>query len=194
MAWMGIPFPLDFIKDAQSLVIEKLPEITLNAPFSWETIISSFVAGAIPAWVGWRAIKNTYQLAVLQNKQTDKKELAEKLRIAALEYVSSIDAVAQKTRDFIDSGDVHGYTTHGVYPPYLMDALDKAQRNERNLLLLIRPDSKGIDFLKQITQVNNAVQPYVTLNGIDPETPRKMKKEVDDFIFAFHVYMDEYGK
>ncbi|MFX4313438.1 hypothetical protein F8O53_16155 [Enterobacter sp. 63] len=193
MAWMGIPFPLDFIKDAQSLVIEKLPEITLNAPFSWETIISSLFAGAIPAWVGWRAIKNTYQLAELQNKQTEKKELADKLRIAALEYVSAIDSVAQKTRDFIDSGDIHKCALRGVLPPYLMEALDKAQRNERNLLLLIRPDTKGMAFLEKITKVNKAVQPYVTLNGIDPETPKKMKKEVDDFIFAFHVYMDEYG-
>lgn len=190
MSWPGIPYPFSYSESISSLIIQKLPEVTLNTPFAWETIISSFVAGAIPAWIAWVAIKNNYRLAKLQANLADKRELVDKLRVTALDYTLAINKIGQLTEEFLKGPEFQEFINGGPYPQKLQDALDNAQKLERYLLLLIRPDAKGAELLESIIVLNNAVQPYVTLISIDPEVPQKIRVAIDEFMLKFHGYID----
>ncbi|EPH2225915.1 TPA: hypothetical protein MYK43_000678 [Klebsiella pneumoniae] len=65
MAWLGIPFPLEKVEGTifsnyqfSHLTIDKLPSVVVDSSFSWETLLSAIIAGAIPAWIAYKAIRS----------------------------------------------------------------------------------------------------------------------------------------
>jgi hypothetical protein len=185
MAWQGIPFSAGVV---ESLIINKLPTITLDTPFAWDTVLGSFIAGAIPAIIAWLAIKNNFKLSDRQAKRAEKLNLEEKLRIASLDYLCSIESVVFNMTKYL-ARDYKTYDHELGYPEYFQEALDLAQKNERYLLLLVKPDERSNEFLEAIIKVNKSVQPFVTLSQVSDECPKILKKAADNFIFCFHKYI-----
>lgn len=64
MIWQGVPFSNLFypVSDTSHLTISQIPPLVINSGFAWETIIATLIAGAIPAFVAWKTIRNNQEL------------------------------------------------------------------------------------------------------------------------------------
>ncbi|MHA1043279.1 hypothetical protein ACR9GW_18065 [Enterobacter ludwigii] len=190
MAWMGIPFPFQLVKGVEAIVIDKLPEIAVNTPFAWETIISSFIAGAIPALIAWKALSKNFEIARFQARMTEQKDIADKLRLAALDFVSSVDKVAQLTHRLINTTGISiDSLAKGRFPDYYQEALNDAQRSMRNLHFLVRPDEAGMKLLSCLPPLQQSLKPFFTFENLNGNEALLLKERIDDFIFHFHEYI-----
>lgn len=193
MAWQGIPFPFDYARDISSFVIDKMPPMEINTGFAWDTVISSFIAGAIPAFIAWKALKNNLQLVEMQARQASRKELAEKLRIAVLDYICSVEILGMKSYLLLKDKSINKDDLEkGIFPDHYISAVHKAEREERHLCLLIEPTPSGMILLEKLPKFQDCVTHFLTYddsfdNGID-----ELKALSDDFMLEFHKYIREY--
>lgn len=193
MTWQGTPFPFDHANDILSFVIEKMPNIEISTGFAWDSVISSFIAGAIPALIAWKAIRSNYQLTELQAKQMQKKELADKLRMAALDYICSVENLGFKSYLLVNDKTVaKSDLEKGIFPEHYMAALNKVQRDERYLCLLIEPTPKGMSLLEKLPDFQSDFKSFFIHDASIGDGFDRLKKSADDFIFEFHKYMSEY--
>ncbi|EKS6733259.1 hypothetical protein OR233_001666 [Enterobacter asburiae] len=193
MAWVGVPFPFHFVNGAEAIVIDKLPEIALNTPFAWETIISSFIAGAIPALIAWKALSKNFEIARFQMRVTEQKDMADKLRLAALDFVSSVDKIAQLSHRLINTPGISiDSLAKGKFPDYYQEALNDAQRSMRNLHFLIRPDEAGMKLLSYLPSLQQSLKPFFTFENLTGQEALLLKEKIDDFIFHFHEYINTF--
>ncbi|NIF58950.1 hypothetical protein F3J27_09085 [Enterobacter sp. Ap-916] len=193
MTWQGVPFPFNHTSDIWSLIIEKIPPIEITTGFAWDSVISSIVAGAIPAYIAWKAIENNHRLAELQSRQSMKKELAEKLRIAALDYICSVEILGLKSYQLLNDKSVNRKDLEkGLFPQYYQSLLHKVQREERNLCLLIEPTEKGIVLLEKLPYFQDTLQNFFTDSDSFDKGFDELKKVSDNFVLEFHKYMSSF--
>lgn len=99
MEWKGIPHTLnnaddlDSISNSSSIIIDKISELTVNTPFSTETVITALLAAALPSLVAWMAIKS--------NKKDNKDNRDMTLNAAKLATYAQV--VSESTRKNIDT-------------------------------------------------------------------------------------------
>lgn len=193
MAWQGIPFPFNYVHDISSLVIDKMPPMEINTGFAWDTVISSFVAGAIPAFIAWKALKNNHQLAEMQARMALKKELAEKLRIAVLDYICSVEVLGMKSYLLLQDKSVNiDDLKRGIFPEDYLSALHKIQREERYLFLLIEPTDSGMVLLEKLPKFQEAVKHFFTYDDAVNNGMDKIKEISGEFLYEFHKYIRDY--
>lgn len=193
MAWQGIPFPFNYANEISSFVIDKIPPMEINTGFAWDTVISSFIAGAIPAFIAWKALKNNLHLVEMQAKQASRKELAEKLRIAVLDYICSVEVLGMKSYLLLKDKNVNkDDLVKGLFPDDYMSALHKTQREERYLCLLIEPTVRGMVLLEKLPRFQDCVTQFFTYDDSITNGMDELKAISDDFMFEFHKYIREY--
>lgn len=102
MSWHGIPFLLkgDEVFYHAEVLFSKIPKIVLEIPdkSGWEAFFTALVAGGIPAYVAYRAMKSNTQLVTQQ--QVQQGEIADKT-IKAQVVASSRQAWINELRDLI---------------------------------------------------------------------------------------------
>lgn len=102
MGWQGIPFLMkgDEVFYHAEVLLKKIPKIVLEIPekSSWESILTALIAGGIPAYVAYRAMKSNTQLVTQQQLQQG--EIADKT-IKAQVVASSRQAWINELRDLL---------------------------------------------------------------------------------------------
>lgn len=196
MDWQGIPFKIIDTDSIQNtfLNVSHIPEIVLKTGFSWETLISGLVAGAIPAIVAIVAMRTNskniqaermHQLE-LANKNinmqitaasrqvwiNDLRESASKLLGEFTSAINSSNALAYEFNEGNQGSDVFNkhYDDHGRSINELATLIAK-------ITLLLNPDEDAsrriIDTLERIKDfVNSKSDNYDKINIDDSELLR----------------------
>lgn len=90
MVWSGIPFPFidSLTNDNIVLQISKLPTLMVDSGFPWETLVGSFIAGSIPAYIAWKTIKNNNEVIKRQITLAAQQKKCDDLRDIFANYIS----------------------------------------------------------------------------------------------------------
>lgn len=87
MAWQGIPFPLtERLLSATILNVEKIPKVVVDSGFGWDSVVGSFIAGLIPAFIAWYSIKKN--LSALEKDRENQQSSFDKDRNAQLDIAA----------------------------------------------------------------------------------------------------------
>lgn len=84
MIWQGVPFS-SFVfpmNDTSHLAISQIPPLVIDSGFAWETVLATLIAGAIPAFVAWKTIRN--------NQDSVEKDRAAQLDIASKNFNAQV--------------------------------------------------------------------------------------------------------
>ncbi|KOO19479.1 hypothetical protein AC068_06985 [Morganella morganii] len=60
--WRGIPYLFDAtnkLPEHFSVMVDKIPQIVVESSFSWDVALSGFLAGCVPAFIAWIALRNS---------------------------------------------------------------------------------------------------------------------------------------
>ncbi|MBG0624974.1 MULTISPECIES: hypothetical protein [Enterobacter] len=107
MAWMGIPFHCvnNSILESGVLSISKLPTIIVESSFGWDSVLGALIAGSIPAWIAWRAIKHSQNSIKYQIEIGNFNLWAHELRDAISNLVSRIMNISNIVQEIDDCPD-----------------------------------------------------------------------------------------
>ncbi|WP_411696623.1 hypothetical protein [Enterobacter pasteurii] len=110
MSWLGIPFNNfnDSIIESTAISISKLPAIIVESGFGWDSVLGSLIAGVIPAWIAWRAIKHSQISLRYQIEISNFNLWAHELRDAISNLVSriiNISNIVQEIEDCPNNSD-----------------------------------------------------------------------------------------
>ncbi|QLR72703.1 hypothetical protein HV337_09230 [Citrobacter freundii] len=104
MAWLGIPFNCfnNSTFESTALSISKLPTIIVESGFGWDSVLGSLIAGSIPAWIAWRAIKHSQNSIRYQIEISNFNLWAHELRDAISNLVSRIMNISNIVQEIDD--------------------------------------------------------------------------------------------
>ncbi|WP_312277250.1 hypothetical protein [Kosakonia cowanii] len=107
MSWMGIPFNCfnNLCSENNALSISKLPKIIVESGFGWDSVLGALIAGTIPAWIAWRAIKHSQNSIRYQIQISNFNLWAHELRDAISNLVSCIMNVSNIVQEIDDCDD-----------------------------------------------------------------------------------------
>ncbi|WP_428945485.1 hypothetical protein ACQK5W_05335 [Pantoea sp. FN060301] len=87
MAWQGIPFPLsEALLSATILNVGKIPKVVVDSGFGWDSVVGSFIAGLIPAFIAWYSIKKN--ISALEKDRENQQSSFDKDRNAQLDIAA----------------------------------------------------------------------------------------------------------
>lgn len=193
MAWQGIPFVFssgDFFSTIH-LVIDKAPRLMLYSEFSWAsafvTIIGSFIAGSIPAWISWKAIKSNNNLLISQVKLNQMVERAGKIREFSARYAAEMETMfslllAKRKMLAEPTADILCET---------FDAATKLNTYSNSIILLLNtdiPESKTIENnIKRCEDViRNALAKEMPLDAV--QIPG-LQESLNEFVKNIRIYL-----
>jgi hypothetical protein len=192
MSWLGTPFLDDRIYEPLSLSINHIPDLVLQTSFSWETVISSFIAGVIPTVFAYFAIKKNFELAKYQNELLEKKDFAQIYRAAVAEHITDIRMylfayqqwLLQKNNEPKDLAALK----RGIVPHVLIAPMEAAEKSKNKIMLLTGvPD--GNEVLKSLGVVQQRMQLSIS-NPAFTQQQDAFNKSINDFIFACHLFLN----
>lgn len=195
MSWQGIPYMLDNSSQILALTVNKLPKVVVETPFSWETVLSAAIAGCIPAFIAYIAMKQNFKLANHQNKLQERVEFTRIFRAAAAELLTDIVLLASAFEQWHISGfrDL-ALSGQRVQTPNEVGAAERAaEKSKNNLLLLIEPDSEGAEIVQLIANMQDKLRAYLIHEKVSQEHRDEFNKATSDFIFECHKYLDGKG-
>lgn len=112
MAWQGIPYLLggSEVFHHSDLVLRQIPKIVIESDSSWvifASVCSAIVAGGLPAFVAWRAIRaNAKSLKYQMEKHEDVTKYSLKIQIESStqkEYISTLVSTASEIAAYAES-------------------------------------------------------------------------------------------
>jgi hypothetical protein len=144
MNWLGSPFPIVEVGhalDKLNVVFDKIPTIVVDSGFAWDTVISSLIAGCIPAWIAWKTIKSNNQLHTSQFVMASKLKQIDEIRLEAANYIaetemliSHVDNILHKAQGEFDNVTFEERVS-------IKDTNIRIQRSRTNIELLLGVDN-----------------------------------------------------
>lgn len=107
MVWSGIPFPFinSITNDNIVLQISKLPTLMVDSGFPWESLLGSFIAGSIPAFIAWKTIKYNNELIKRQITVAAQQKKCDELRELFSNFISLYDTNVEYVEMLYDEYD-----------------------------------------------------------------------------------------
>ncbi|EPY7325293.1 hypothetical protein ACXEI5_002578 [Klebsiella quasipneumoniae] len=199
MAWLGIPFPLEKVEGTlfsnyqfSHLTIDKLPSVVVDSSFSWETLLSAIIAGAIPAWIAYKAIRSNNELATYQNKLQAKTKINEEIRMAAADYVTAVHYISVEYSEWI-KGLVNrrvAPVSELKLPENIQENIYKAELSKNALMLLVKPNEAGKVLLSHMAEIKLKLGPVLEVHATQKDI-LNLQKAASKFILACHEYFDK---
>ncbi|WP_439292325.1 MULTISPECIES: hypothetical protein [Rahnella] len=193
MSWLGTPFLDNRISEPLSLSINHIPDLVLQTSFSWETVISSFIAGVIPSLFAYFAIKKNFELAKYQSDLLEKKDFAQIYRAAIAEHITDIRMYLFANQQWIlQQGQApkdiaalkRGVTPHALIAP--MEAAEKS----KNKIMLLTGIPEGNDVLKSLGEVQHKMQLCIKNTASLTHEQDEFNKSVNDFMYECHLFLN----
>lgn len=193
--WPGVPFLYFNEKMADSISISKIPSISIQSPFSWETIIAAFISGLVPALISFYVIKKNNDSVRYQQKQEYNRHYLAHLRMVISEYVSQVDKVKRIHFNSIRNKFEHA----GINAPEMMfNAINELEGAKASLLISIPDDGYGAQFKFQVNLLSSKL---IEIRGkysigyrsyeVDDDA-RDMDWAYDAFIVQANSYLSRY--
>lgn len=190
MAWQGIPFVFNTNNQELALSISTIPKLLIETPFSWETVISAFIAGALPSIIAIYALRSNYKIVGLQNKLLETKDFKEKFRVAVAEHVSDVILLASAFKQWRANGhrDLEK-TALGWVPEEVAEFMNLAEKSKNHLIILIDPE-KGEHLIDLLADIQDKLQEYVVDDEVEGENGKNyFNDSINNFIFESHRYL-----
>lgn len=190
MAWQGIPFVFNTHNQELALSISTIPKLLIETPFSWETVISAFIAGALPSIIAIYALRSNYKIVGLQNKLLETKDFKEKFRVAVAEHVSDVILLASAFKQWRANGhkDLEK-TALGWVPEEIVEFMNLAEKSKNHLIILIDPE-KGEYLIDLLADIQDKLQEYVVDDEVEGENGKNyFNDSINNFIFESHRYL-----
>lgn len=193
--WPGVPFLYYNEKMANAISISKIPSISIQSSFSWETIIAAFISGLVPALISFYVIKKNNESVRYQQKQEYNRHYLAHLRMVISEYVSQVDKV--KRIHFNSIKNKFEYTGINV-PEMMFNAMNELEGAKASLLISIPDDEYGAQFK---SKVNYLSLKLIEIRGKDSiryrrdeidNDARDMNWAYDAFIVQANSYLSRY--
>lgn len=195
MAWQGIPFSVAGLERAISsssqlthVVLDKIPAVLVDTPFSWDAIVGAVISGLIPGSIAYLAIRNSYNLAKMQHKLQSKEKINDEIRIAAANYVTSINYLSTDYSSWVrDVKSRSGDITKETMPEHLRDNIYRAESNKNLLTLLISHTEEGNNLLKAMGAAQSALDPLLVAEATYREV-LQLRTAINNFLYTCHEY------
>lgn len=168
--WKGVPYFFDVssgVMDQLFVSVDKLPKVVVETSFSWETIIGSLLAAALPSFIAWYALTQNYKLAEYQHDLMHKKELVYDIRASVSEYVTNIALLIHtlsmmQTNSKFNDGEFSEYYNLDLNETLINNAekyeLNAELNKNKIILLLDELDDKNKIFFNYLIQINNLTE------------------------------------
>lgn len=189
MSWQGIPFKLlsNGTENTVNLALRSIPKIIVEAPFSWETVLSAAIAGLIPAGIAYFAMSQNFKLANHQNRLQESVEFSRLFRKAASEHLTNLIFLASA----YETWKIHANLIFDTKVPIeVSDAEKAAERSKNNLILLVEPLNEGFEIMQLLLKTQDKLRKYISVRLITNEQREAFNDSTHEFINACHKYME----
>lgn len=196
MCWLDFPFTHNIDGQIFSpsshlahVVLDKIPTVIIDSPFSWDAVLAAGIAGFIPGAIAYMAIKNGNALARMQLKAQSQTKINDEIRVAAASYVTAINYISTDYSVWIKDVIERNITTPSkeMMPDYLIDSIFRAESSKNLLTLLITPDDEGNALLKEMGKAQIALDPFLSAEASYKDV-LKLRTAVNNFMYACHAY------
>lgn len=152
--WLGIPFLYVKERLADTISIDKIPTVSLDSSFSWETIIAAFLSGLVPAIISLYVINESNKSVRYQQGQEDRRNYASHIRLNVSEYAYQLTKLKAIHTSWVRGG-LH-YSEHRMkeFEVKTNDALNELERYKVSLLISIPDNVDGLAFKKSINDIS----------------------------------------
>jgi hypothetical protein len=175
--WLGIPFL--FVKErlADTISIDKIPTISVDSSFSWETIFAAFLSGLVPAIISIYVIRENNKAVKYQQEREDKRNANTHLRVILSDYAYQLSKVFNLYRVWASSENT-GYSFNNQSIQEMKDALSGLNRYRISLLISIPNNSGGMVFRSEVTAIYDTLENLIKKHK--PQT-KELERWGDDF-------------
>lgn len=202
--WRGVPFLYFNEKMADVISITKIPSVSIQSSFSWETIIAAFISGLVPAAISLYVIKKNNENVKRQQKQNNdnikyqqkqeyNRHYSAYLRVVLSEYAAKVNKVKNAYGDFTAQlvGEPNLYKI-------LLNAIDEMESAKASLLISL-PRSSGVGLINSVEQLSSEILAFTKDESsryrhygakCDIET---VTAAYDFFIYQAKTYLSRYS-
>ncbi|MBC3974259.1 hypothetical protein H8R12_00145 [Morganella morganii] len=217
--WRGVPYLFDAtnkLPEHFSVMVDKIPQIVVESSFSWDVALSGFLAGCVPAFIAWVALRNS-------KKDNEKNRMATLDATKKTVYAQTQSERIRKNTDTVATLVAHfmGYCTNILLlvkskyssPKYAEIRLELVLiRNKLSIFLLpkktiykseytkeelmnIVSDSR-VKLLSQIERLLDITEDYDPIDGMcsdkfDKITRDEIENEINVLVVLSTQYIDE---
>ena len=192
MAWQGVPFSVEKIVDTvlsspqlAHVVLDKLPTVAIESSFSWDTVI----AAAIPGWIAYLAIRNSYKLADKQHNMQSKEKINQDIRGAAASYATALNYCATDYNEWVNEVLERriSFVSKESMPERLKNNIYLAESSKNLLIILILPDENGMKLLNSMGNAHKALNPLLAATA-NRSNILELTSAVNSFMYSCHEY------
>lgn len=189
--WLGIPFLYVKERLADTISIDKIPSISVDSAFSWETIIAAFISGLVPALISLYVIRQNNESIRYQQKKEDKRQFSAHMRVVISEYVYQLSKVKGIHSEWLIFRSMHYGLRTAETENKMSDALLELERYKASLLISIPEDDDGMLFKNEINKVSSSLSDKIK-SGVDTsELERVWNESYNNFISKANNYLNK---
>lgn len=211
--WEGVPYFFDVtdkLPEHFSVMVDKIPQIIVETSFSWDVALSGFLAGCVPAFIAWVALRNS-------KKDNEKNRMATLDATKKTVYAQTKSERIRKNTDTVTTLVAHfmGYCTKFLLllgpmrdfskHVYAENRLELVLiRNKLSILLLPEKIANSSEFssysrdrlLGQIELLLDITEYYVKYDNKYSDrfgfvTKEMIEKEINNLVSCSTYYIDE---
>ena len=175
--WLGIPFLYVKERVADTISIDKLPLVSVDTSFSWETIFAAFISGLVPALISIYVINQSNNSIRYQQAQEDKRQYSAHIRVVISEYVYQLNRVMGHYTEWACIPISYDFKRPALEEK-MSSALTELERFKVSLLISIPEDDAGKSFKVKVNDISNVLS-----NIIKKKAPAKSDIELWDGMY-----------
>ncbi|MDG0445342.1 hypothetical protein [Klebsiella pneumoniae] len=189
--WLGIPFLYVKERLADTVTIDKIPSITVDSSFSWETIIAAFISGLVPALISLYVIKNNNESIRYQQKQEDKRHFSAHMRVVISEYAYQLSKVQEIHAECLRFSSMFSSVKTSELADKMSDALLELERYKASLLISIPEDDAGRKFKEEINEISESLSEQIKYGLKTTKMEKVWNDDYDAFISNSNRYLNK---
>ena len=187
--WLGIPFL--FVKErlADTISIDKIPTISVDSSFSWETIFAAFLSGLVPAIISIYVIRENNKAVKYQQEREDKRNANTHLRVILSDYAYQLSKVFNLYMAWAYSGNT-GYNFNNQSIQEMKDALSGLNRYKISLLISIPNNSDGVFFRREVKAIFETLEELIKKRSPQTIDLERWDEDFEKYITKSNGYLE----
>ncbi|MGK3359898.1 hypothetical protein ACSLNB_00240 [Citrobacter portucalensis] len=188
--WLGIPFLYVRERLADTISIDKIPMISVDSSFSWETIIGAFISGLVPALISLYVIRKNNESIRYQQNQEDKRQYSAHMRVVISEYAYQLSKVKEIHSEWVRAVQLLNKIKSVELEARMSDALLELGRFKASLLISIPDDDAGVLFKESINNISNYLNEKIKNASSSSRVEKMWADDYDLFISKANEYLN----
>lgn len=188
--WLGIPFLYVRERLSDTISIDKIPMISVDSSFSWETIIGAFISGLVPALISLYVIRKNNESIRYQQNQEDKRQYSAHMRVVISEYAYQLSKVKEIHSEWVLAGRLFNQIKSVELEARMSDALLELGRFKASLLISIPDDDAGVLFKDSINNISKSLTEKISGSYSGSRVEKMWTDDYDLFISKANEYLN----